>query len=119
MTSTVSKGKFAEDLACEFLEKKGYEIIERNFNTPYGEIDIIFTDKDQLVFCEVKSKYTNNSGLPEEEFNDKKLERFNLAIVEYLTLHDINHDNFRIDLIAMQLDQNTRICKVKHYKAYY
>lgn len=118
-TSNVDKGKLAEGLACEFLTSKGFMVLCRNYYTRFGEIDVVFEDGEQLVFCEVKAKYTKGFGLPEDEFDARKHERFNHAVLEYLMEKRIAHDNYRIDLIAMQLDEITRTCRVKHYKAYY
>lgn len=53
--NTTQKGREAEDFACTFLENNGYKIIERNFNTRFGEIDIIAQKNEILHFVEVKS----------------------------------------------------------------
>ncbi|WP_104721783.1 YraN family protein [Helicobacter mesocricetorum] len=55
MKNTTQKGKEAENIACEFLQNRGFVVLERNFFTPYGEIDIIAKDKEVLYFVEVKS----------------------------------------------------------------
>ena len=54
--STIQKGKIGEDAACSFLEDAGYRIVNRNFHTRAGEIDIIFFDEDVIVFAEVKMR---------------------------------------------------------------
>lgn len=127
MTSNVSKGKFAEDLAVRFLTDKGFAILARNYRCRFGEIDIIFEDKSDnsegatswLVFCEVKAKFGPDFGLPEDEFNNQKYERFNMTILDYLAKHEINHENYRIDLIAMDMDVATQTAKVRHHKNFY
>ena len=53
--NTTQKGREAEDFACAFLENNGYKIIERNFNTRFGDIDIIAQKDKTLHFVEVKS----------------------------------------------------------------
>jgi putative endonuclease len=118
--STVDKGRFAEELACKYLEDKGWRVCHRNYYCPYGEIDIVYEDSEgQLVFCEVKAKWSLAFGMPEAEFDIKKRQKFNETVLHYLGEHSINHDNYRVDLIAMLMDQDTRICRLKHYKAYY
>lgn len=117
--TNVSKGQFAENLACRFLMEKGCRVLDRNYRTPYGEVDIIFEDNSQLVFGEVKSKFTGGYGTPEEEFNAPKYQKFNNAVLDYLSKMSIDHDDYRIDLIAMELDVETKTCKIRHYKAYY
>lgn len=119
MTTNVSKGKFSEELACRFLHGKGFVVIERNYRSRYGEIDVIFEDNGQLIFCEVKSKFSHDYGMPEEEFGNQKYQRFNLTILDYLSKRNINHDNYRIDLLAMDLDPATQTCKIRHYKNFY
>jgi len=119
MASNVSKGKFAEDLAVRFLTEKGFVILARNYRCRFGEIDIIFDDHGQIVFCEVKAKFGPDFGLPEDEFNNQKYERFNLTILEYLSKHEINHENYRIDLIAMDMDVATQTARVRHHKNFY
>jgi putative endonuclease len=75
-------GKLGEELAAEYLVKKGYKVIERNFSTRFGEIDLICLDKDTLVFVEVKTKNGTNFGRPEEMVNRRKILKIrNMAVV--------------------------------------
>ena len=55
-------GRFGENTAKSFLIRKGYEIIDLNFHTPYGEIDIICKHNDQLIFVEVKTRKSMKFG---------------------------------------------------------
>lgn len=119
MQTKVSKGRFGEELACRFLREKGLILVERNYRSRHGEIDIIFEEDGQLVFCEVKSKYSHEYGLPEEEFGFQKYQRFNLTILDFLSKHRVNHDNYRIDLLALDLNESTKTCKIRHYRNYY
>lgn len=66
-------GNRGEDLAAGFLENKGYLIIERNFRTRFGEIDIVCLDGQILVFVEVKTKIGHNFGEPEDMVSKSKL----------------------------------------------
>ncbi len=77
-----SIGNKGEDLAVKFLKKKGYFIIERNFKTKLGEIDIIAKDKNTIVFVEVKTRTNDYFGYPFEAINEKKKNRLkNLALI--------------------------------------
>ncbi len=69
-----SKGVFGEDLASEFLSKNGYVVIKRNFRSKFGEIDIIATKNNSLVFVEVKTRSSNRFGSPIEAVTQKKIE---------------------------------------------
>jgi len=57
-------GEAAEALAARLLKKRGYKIIETNYRTPLGEVDIIARDGDTLVFVEVKARQTGQFGAP-------------------------------------------------------
>ena len=67
------KGKYGEDIARNYLEGKGWEFIEANFEIDIGEIDLIMGDKDWLVFVEVKYKSDDLMGLPEEMIGPNKI----------------------------------------------
>ena len=60
--STLSKGQFAEQKACQFLQQKGLTLIEKNYRCRNGEIDLIMLDKDQLVFVEVRFRKNEDYG---------------------------------------------------------
>ncbi|MBQ2124942.1 MAG: YraN family protein, partial [Spirochaetales bacterium] len=64
MRSNTKKGRSGEDLAAEFLAKQGVEIIERNYHTKFGEIDLIGFDKSTIIFIEVKLRNNDNFGTP-------------------------------------------------------
>lgn len=67
------KGKFGEEMAKEFLTKKGFEFIEANFEVDIGEIDLIMSDNEWLVFVEVKYKSDDRLGRPEEMIGPNKI----------------------------------------------
>jgi putative endonuclease len=66
-------GKIGEDRAAKLLRNKGYKIIEQNYTTKLGEIDLIAIDVDTLVFVEVKTRWSKKFGNPEEAVNLRKL----------------------------------------------
>ena len=66
-------GKMGEQLAFQFLSKRGYKIIDRNFRIRGGEIDIIAIEKNTLVIVEVKTRTSHKYGLPEESITPHKL----------------------------------------------
>lgn len=77
-------GRYGEDKAEEFLKKNGYRIIERNFKTKFGEIDIIAKNKRELVFIEVKTRSSTKFGYPEESVDNKKFNRIKRCAEIYL-----------------------------------
>ena len=65
-------GKSGERLAEEYLRKKGYRFVERNYTTEIGEIDLILTDGNCLVFVEVKARASEEFGRPAEAVDHRK-----------------------------------------------
>lgn len=99
-------GKLGEDLACNYLKKQGYKILERNFLIRGGELDIVAQDKDVLVAVEVKTRFSNQYGTPEEAITFWKLK----AVVKTLQIYKASHQKLpealRIDLVAIEMDGN-------------
>lgn len=108
MTKDTKKlGNKGEDLALDFLEKKGYKLIKRNLRLFCGEIDLLMEDGETLVICEVKTKSSNDFGPPQEEvdfFKRKKLLQLAKALWQLYPGHSI-----RIDVVAISGDN-----KIEH-----
>lgn len=107
-------GSFGEDTACEFLRKKGYKIIDRNFRQSYAEIDIIATHKKTLVFVEVKSRTSSAFGTPFESIAPWKLKHLVRLAQFYKLLHPELPDQMRMDAIGVDLDHNLSIKRIEH-----
>ena len=69
-------GRAGEKLAVDFLKKKGFKILKTNYKTVVGEIDIIAQDREYIVFIEVKTRSSDNYGLPREAVDRKKQEKY-------------------------------------------
>ena len=114
-----SIGKIGEDIACRIIAGKGYSIIERNFRTKFGEIDIIAIEDGELVFIEVKT-LTNKSVYqikPEDNLTYDKLTKLKRICLWFSNQHPELVDSekgWRIDLLALSLEDG--VCKYKHYK---
>lgn len=101
-------GKKAEDLAVEFLQKKGYKILIRNFRYQKAEIDII-TEKDSLiVVVEVKARSTDAFMLPQEAVNKRKISLIVSATNHYLEEFNKNQE-VRFDIISVLPDEKGRL----------
>ncbi|RME81594.1 MAG: YraN family protein [Planctomycetota bacterium] len=94
-------GDFGEALASSYLESQGFLILERNFRSPYGEIDIIATDKKTLVFVEVKLE-TKSIDRPSVKVNQKKQKRILYTALHYLEGKDWQ-GNIRFDILEINL----------------
>ena len=95
-------GRWGESQAANFLEERGYEILERNVNTPYGEIDIIAEKEDVMIFVEVKTRRSGLFGYPEESITPVKQEHMVKASQAYLAEHPELGDCWQIDVISIQ-----------------
>ena len=99
-------GKYGEDLACDFLTKKGFEIIERNFRfSKMAEIDIIAVKKSVLHFVEVKTRTQKFFGTPMEAVTPSKLKQIYSCAIEYINKTKKRYKKYQIDAIGIILDK--------------
>ncbi|MBU1126415.1 MAG: YraN family protein [Patescibacteria group bacterium] len=108
-------GNRGEDRAAAFLKALGYKILARQFNTRFGEIDLIAQDGDEIVFVEVKARRSVDFGYPEESVTKKKLEKIERVGEWYLKQRNLEYAPFRIDVIAIEDDLLQP--KIHHIKA--
>ena len=107
MSPTLNKrkrGTFGEDLAVDFLRKKGYRILERNYHFEHGEIDIIAEEHTMLVFVEVKARRSKLYGEPEDAVTPKKQNQVRHTADGYLMEKNIDDRACRFDVVAIDLD---------------
>lgn len=107
-------GKSGEDIVAAYLQEKNYNIVERNFKTKVGEIDIVAKEKSQIVFVEVKTRSTNLFGTPSEAITHKKLHSLIRAGEYYLLAHNLSQ-NYRIDAVEV-LMHNGKVQSLNHIK---
>lgn len=131
MTQKSETGRIGEDLACEYLKKQGYKILDRNFRQPWGEIDIVCQAPDKtLVFAEVKtmhqfshgklpdSQFSNSSLVPEDQMSKAKFFKSQKIAASYAAANKnlIDEDRgWRIDLLAISIKDGNKV-NVNHYK---
>jgi len=84
MADKDSYGGQAETAACEFLRARGYMVVERNWHSPFGEVDLIARDGEALVFVEVKARRDSSFGGAEGALTDIKKERIIATARMYL-----------------------------------
>ncbi len=101
-------GKQGEDGAVEFLEKLGYEILQRNYRKKEGEIDIVALDPKQgeIVFAEVKSRRNRAFGAPEEAVGERKIGKMAAAAEHWLAENGKEKAEWRLDLVILEIDSN-------------
>ena len=106
-------GALGEKLAGNYLKKHGYKLLERNYHCREGEIDIVARQKDTLVFVEVRTKTGDSFGTPEESVTHAKKHKMVAAAFNYLRFHKHETEEWRIDLVAVELDQNGKATRIE------
>lgn len=94
-------GNFGETLACDFLKKQGYKILERNYRIRGGEIDIVAMDGDYLVFIEVKARNSDEYGLPIESVTPWKIKSLLKSALFYCQKIKWDDGPYRLDLVSV------------------
>ncbi len=125
MSKTSATGTIGEDIAERFLARKGYLVLERNYRKFHGEIDIIAKDRDVMVFVEVKTisvavdtDVTRETYRPEYNIDKNKIDVVSRTAELYL--HEKHFDNdWRIDVVAVELNKESRQATVRHLKSIY
>ena len=105
-------GKLGELAACRQLETEGYTILGTNVRCGRSEIDIVAEHEGTLVFAEVRTRRSHYLGTPEESITAQKQQRMLTAAHSYLEERDGWHRNWRIDLVAVELDHLDRISRL-------
>ncbi|MDZ4205618.1 MAG: YraN family protein [Patescibacteria group bacterium] len=115
-------GDIGENIACDFLKGKGFEIIERNYLRKWGEIDIIARKSNLIHFIEVKSVSrvtfdnvshgTEGEFRPEDNMHPWKLKRLSRVIQTYLLEKNLELD-WQLDLVTVKIDQQNRKARVE------
>ncbi len=112
---TNKTGKLGEDMASAFLIKKGYAIVERNYHSRWGEIDIIAKQAPYIVFAEVKTRRKNGMCSPEETVTVAKQQKIIRTALLYVSEHP-EYDDFQIrfDVVSLRTGKNGQVESVDH-----
>lgn len=103
---STSSGVFYEEKAVEFLKLKGYKILERNFRSYFGEIDIIAKSCKFVSFVEVKMRSVNSLFSPKEAIDRRKRNRIRKTALFYAQKHP--NESFRFDVLEIVQGKNWR-----------
>lgn len=116
-------GELGEDIACKFLMKHDFQILERNYIKKWGEIDIIAEKDQKLYFMEVKSvscvtlpDFKDENPFikrPEENMHPWKLKRLSRTIQTYLIHKRIGNTSWQFDLLLVYIDMSKRTARVR------
>ncbi len=97
-------GKLGEDLAAEFLKKRGFKILARNWKSPrWGELDIVCENNNTLVFVEVKTRSAGSLGKPFEAVNYHKIRSLLKTAQNYKLYNPNTPEQLRVDVVSIVL----------------
>ncbi len=99
-------GKKSEAIAVKHLKKQKYKILEENYRTRLGEIDIIAKDGDTIAFIEVKSRRSDHFGHPKGAITPQKQRKITMVALQYLKATGQSNARARFDVISISLLQN-------------
>lgn len=103
-----------EEIAENFLQKKGYQILYRNWRYEKKEVDIIAEKDNLLIFIEVKTRSGTAFGFPEDAVTEKKQELLKLAAEEFL-YRNTEYEQVRFDIISIIYKENT-VKEIEHFE---
>jgi len=107
-------GRRGEDIASEYLERKGFRIIERDWRAGHRDLDIIAIDSDMLVIIEVRTRRNNVFIEPELTVDKKKMRSLSLAANAYVKTHRLDEDMpVRFDIVTV-LCPDGNGCEINH-----
>lgn len=111
-------GYAGEALAAQYLQTKGYQILENNFTIRGGEIDLIVKKGRTWIFVEVKTRTENSFGYGDENINQLKKIRLRRTIQRYLDSKIREHDpDYRADLVEITLHPETKkVLHIEHFE---
>ena len=107
LAKTSRRGSRGEDIAARFLKKKGFVILERNYRSRYGEIDMVCSDGGVISFVEVKSRSTFAHGLPQEFVDRRKRKKICLTALQFIRERRADSRPMRFDVVAVDLTDET------------
>ena len=97
------------------MAAEGYQFLEHNFRVRFGEVDIVVLKDEQIVFVEVKTRTSDTFGLPEDAVTPSKMEKLVDTALMWLQEHPNMPDNWRIDVIAILLNQKHQLINLEHF----
>jgi putative endonuclease len=115
-SATQMVGKVGEDIACRFLEQKGFTVIERNYTKPWGEIDVVTVKDNAVHFIEVKTIATHNGDTPwvrpAENMTPSKMKKCERAAESYVLEKKVVGEWF-YDAVFVTLDEGVKKAQVE------
>ena len=111
-------GRAGEAAAAAFVTQElGYKIVETNFKTREGEIDIVATDNGIQVFIEVKTRSNRGFGSGVEQISTHKAQHLQATAQRYLAENSLVDAEWRIDLLSVEMSRSGRVRNIEHIQS--
>lgn len=114
MSQRQGVGRRGEELAARHLEQLGLVVVDRNVRLPWGEIDLVAREGDELVFVEVKTRIGDDSTAPDEVVSVAKLERLERLSEAYVERMGDPEIAWRVDVVGVVLGRDGRVVRIDH-----
>ena len=110
-------GRRGETIAIDALTQQGYQIVERNWYCPVGEVDVVARQSNIWYFFEVRTRRGSAFGNPEESLTTAKQQRMIKVALTYLEAHDVNPYavDWRVGLVAVEMDRQGHLKRLEVY----
>ncbi|NHD17244.1 MULTISPECIES: YraN family protein [unclassified Actinopolyspora] len=108
-------GRAGERLAAEYLRQRGLVVLERNWTCPQGELDIVCTDGESVVICEVKTRSGVDYGSPVEAVGPHKARKLRELATAWLRARDVHNCPVRFDVLSVLWPPGEPV-RIEHYQ---
>jgi len=112
----IQLGARGERLVEKFLRKKGYKVLEKNYRSRFGEIDIIVKKGSEIVFVEVKTRSSKEFGEPENAITKIKLDHFSKTAQSYIQKNNITQCSVRLDAVSVFIVPEKNDFEIEHFE---
>lgn len=112
---TRTLGQRGEEAAARYLKRLGYHIVARGHRSPTGELDLVAVDGRTVVFVEVKTRVSQDSGHPSEAVDAVKQRRMTQLALAYLKRHHLLEHSARFDIVAVTWPDGHRSPTIEHF----
>ena len=114
MSQPKEVARIGERFAERHLKEKGYQIVERNYRSRFGEIDLIAKQGKRIVFVEVKTRRTLKFGVPQAAVTPAKQKQISKLALSYLQTHGLLDVPCRFDVVAIFLSSKSTPARLTH-----
>lgn len=109
-------GKLGEEIAFKYLQEKGYQILEQNYYSRWGELDIIAVKANKLSFIEVKTRVGDQFGKPHDSVTKFKILHLKRPIQYYLLKNNYKKSKLSLDVVSVVLNEDQSVKTLKHFE---